>query len=84
MFLKKEVIPMADSNKATEAAQNSVETAHNAVEQAEEHTTEQMLSQASRSLRHADAAVSQAYDSGDTAGASQANAQLEEERDKLE
>ncbi|WP_284638607.1 hypothetical protein [Paenibacillus silviterrae] len=51
---------MAD--KATQA-QNSVETAHNAVQSAEANPTDRQVAQAQRSLRHAQAAVDQALES---------------------
>ncbi|PZE19570.1 hypothetical protein [Paenibacillus xerothermodurans] len=74
---------MAEQNKVTQAV-NSVETAHNAVAQAEEHPSDRMLEQAEQSLRHANASVGQAFNTGHTEAASRLNEQLEEDREVLE
>lgn len=66
-----------------EQALNSVEAAHRSVSQAVEHPTSQMIDQADRSLRHAEAAVDQADMSGSEEAANLAKEQLRKEQRTL-
>ncbi|WJH34907.1 hypothetical protein MJA45_21325 [Paenibacillus aurantius] len=65
-------------------AMNSVHSAHDAVVQAQSHPDENMIGQAERAIRHADAAVAQAMDGENTQGAELAAERLEEDRRALE
>jgi len=66
-----------------EQALNSVEASHKAVSAAEEHPSGQLIDQADRSLRHAEAAVAQAHESGSEEAALRAEAQLRKDEEVL-
>ncbi|MFM9281875.1 hypothetical protein [Paenibacillus jiagnxiensis] len=72
------------ASSRAEQALNSVEAAHKAVRQAEEHPTDHMIGQAKHSLRHATAAVAQSHISGSHSAAEEAEAQLAKEQQRLE
>jgi hypothetical protein len=57
-----------EQNKATQA-QNAVVHSHHAVEAAENHPSDRLISEAERSLRHSQAAVDQALASSGNEGA---------------
>jgi hypothetical protein len=67
-----------------EQALNSVEAAHRSVNAAEEHPSSQLIDQADRSLRHAEAAVAQAFESGSEDAALRAEAQFHKDKQVLE
>ncbi|WP_438448720.1 hypothetical protein [Gorillibacterium sp. sgz5001074] len=69
-----------DRNKLSQA-QNAVETANNAVGQAEDHPSDKMVQQAEMSLLHAQAAVHQAQD--ESGSAEQLQDQLASDRSAL-
>lgn len=71
------------ANNKTEQAQNSVEAVTNAVGQVEDHPSDQMVVQAERSIRHAESAVSQALDEGESESAQQAANQLQKDKNKM-
>ncbi|ANY72886.1 hypothetical protein BBD41_09955 [Paenibacillus ihbetae] len=74
----------AKAPSKAEQALNSVEAAHHAVQQAEEHPTDHMIGQAERSLRHARAAVDQSHITGSDEAADRAEAQLAKDRERME
>ena len=66
-----------------EQALNSVEATHRSVRAAEEHPSSELINQADRSIRHAQAAVDQSEESGSLAAAQMAQEQLREEERTL-
>lgn len=67
-----------------EQALNSVEAAHRSVNAAEEHPSSQLMDQADRSIRHAQAAVDQSDVSGSTEASQMAAEQLRKDERTLD
>lgn len=67
-----------------EQALNSVEATHRAVRAAEEHPSSEMINQADRSIRHAQAAVDQSDVSGSLEEAQLAQEQLRKDEETLD
>ncbi|KGE16999.1 hypothetical protein [Paenibacillus wynnii] len=67
-----------------EQALNSVETAHRSVRAAEEHPSSELITQADRSIRHAQAAVDQSDVSGSLEAAQLAKEQLRKDEETLD